>query len=147
MERLTGAGQWPVQVPAPLRVAQWLRCTSDQAAIICRQAETLLSSESLVKFFDPAHYDFARNEMALVHQGQLGFVDRLVVISETVWILDYKRNFLDSEREDYLQQLARYRDACSTLFAGKKIRTALITVDGTLWEIGPQESPIVAGGN
>ena len=65
MERLTGAGQWPVLVPAPLRVAQWLRCTIEQAAIICRQAETLLSSESLAKFFDPAHYDFARNEMAL----------------------------------------------------------------------------------
>ena len=140
MERLTGAGQWPVPVPAPQRVAQWLKCSDEQAGIVCRQAETLLSSAALSIFFDPAQHDFARNEMELMHRSELLRVDRLVIIGGTVWVLDYKRNFLDSERDDYLQQLARYRQACDTLFPGKEIRTALITVDGRLWETGLQES-------
>ncbi|MFM8467198.1 MAG: UvrD-helicase domain-containing protein [Oxalobacteraceae bacterium] len=139
MEYLTGAGSWPVQVPSPARVAQWLRCTAEQADIICQQAQTLLSSEVLAPFFDPSLHDFARNEMALVHQGDVGFVDRLVMMGDTVWILDYKRNVLDHQRERYVLQLARYRDACAAHFAGKQIRTALITVDGRLWEIDPLE--------
>ena len=118
MEYLTSAGSWPVQVPVPARVAQWLKCTLEQADLVCQQAQTVLSSEALTKFFDPSLHDFARNEMALVHQGELGFVDRLVIIDETVWILDYKRNFFASQRERYLQQLARYRDACTAHFAG-----------------------------
>jgi len=77
--------------------------------------------------------------LALVHQGDVGFVDRLVMMGDTVWILDYKRNVLDHQRERYVLQLARYRDACATHFAGKQIRTALITVDGRLWEIDPLE--------
>ncbi len=140
MERLTGSGQWPLSVPASQRIVQWLNCTAEQAGIVGRQAETLLSSAELSKFFDPALHDFARNEMELMHQGELLRVDRLVIIGDTVWVLDYKRNFLDSERDDYLQQLARYRLACDTLFNGKVIRTALITVDGRLWEIGLQDS-------
>ncbi len=152
MERITGAAQWPVQVPEPQRVAQWLSCTAEQAEVVCQQAETLLSADALSAFFDPAQHDFARNEMELMHQGDLLRVDRLVIIGGTVWVLDYKRNFLDSERDDYLQQLARYRDACSALFSGKEIRTALLTVDGRLWEIGSEdgglpESGSVAGGH
>jgi len=148
MEYLTGADSWPVQVPGPARVAQWLNCSVEQADIVCRQAQTLLSSDVLTKFFDPSLHDFARNEMALVHQGELGFVDRLVIMDDTVWILDYKRNVYDSQRERYALQLARYRDACTVHFAGKQIRTALITVDGQLWEIDPLESSeSLAGGN
>lgn len=139
MERLTGAAQWPVRVPAVQRVAQWLRCTAEQAELACRQAETIVASPPLSKFFDPAQHDFARNEMELVHQGELLRVDRLVIADGIVWVLDYKRNFLDSEHEDYRQQLARYREACTALFSGREIRTALITVDGRLWEIDAQD--------
>ena len=135
MERLTNQGIWPVVVPEPSVVANWLRCTSAQAKIIGVQAENILSEPSLKQFYDPAHYDFARNEMALVHQGQLSLVDRLVTIGDVVWVLDYKRNFLESQREDYVLQLSRYREACVHLFPGKQICTALITVDGRLWTI------------
>ena len=137
MERLTNQAIWPVVVPEPGAVANWLRCTSAQAKIICVQAENILSEPSLKQFYDPAHFDFARNEMALVHQGQLLLIDRLVTIGEIVWVLDYKRNFLESQREDYALQLSRYREACVHLFPGKQICTALITVDGRLWTIEP----------
>jgi ATP-dependent helicase/nuclease subunit A len=137
MERLTNQGIWPVYVPEPGVVANWLKCTSAQAKIICVQAVNILSEPSLKQFYDPAHYDFARNEMALVHQGQLSLLDRLVTIGDVVWVLDYKRNFLESQREDYELQLSRYREACVHLFPGKRVCTALITVDGRLWTIEP----------
>ena len=152
MERLTNSGQWPVQVPASRRVAQWLTCTDAQAQIVCEQAENLLSTAHLSSFFNPAQHDFARNEMVLIHQGELLRLDRLVMIDRAVWVLDYKRHFLDSERHAYRQQLSRYREACVTLFPGRQIRTALITVDGKLWEISAQENDpdgasAIAGGN
>lgn len=147
MERLTASGQWPVAIPAQERLTQWLGCSHDQADIIRHQAQILLSADALSCFFDPAQYDFARNEMELVHEAELLRIDRLVMIGNTVWILDYKRNFLESERKDYLAQMARYRHACKQLFVGKDIRTALITVDGRLWEIGSQENSVSAGGD
>ena len=139
MERLTGTGDWPVQVPDAQHIAPWLKCTKAQAQTVCKQAQTLLSQASLAQFFDPALHDFARNEMELMHDGELLRVDRLVQIGDVVWILDYKRNFLASEEKDYRAQLSRYRSACVALFAGKTIRTALITVDGKLWEIDADE--------
>jgi ATP-dependent helicase/nuclease subunit A len=92
-----------------------------------------LSQPSLARFFDPAVYRFARNEMELVHRGAPMRIDRLVIFDDTLWILDYKRNLYEWQQADYQQQLAGYRDACAELFPGKSIRTALITVDGQLW--------------
>jgi len=142
MERLTNQGMWPVEVPEPSLVANWLRCTSAQAKVICVQAENILSASSLEHFYNPTQHEFARNEMALIHQGQLSLIDRLVMIGDIVWVLDYKRNFLESQRQEYALQLGRYRDACAHLFPDKRICTALITVDGRLWtiEAGMDES-------
>ena len=116
-----------------------LGCTLTQASVIRFQAQTILSQSSLAKFYDPSQFDFARNEMALVHQGQLSLVDRLVISGDECWVLDYKRNFLESQRKAYALQLDRYRDACAHLFPGKRILTALITVDGQLWPIEPND--------
>ena len=139
MERLTNQGIWPVIIPEPSRISQWLGCTLTQAKLIGIQAQTILSELSLAKFYDPSQFDFARNEMALVHQGQLSLVDRLVISGDECWVLDYKRNFLESQRKAYALQLDRYRDACAHLFPGKRILTALITVDGQLWPIEPND--------
>lgn len=135
MERLTSQNIWPVAIPEPNQVAQWLKCTLVQAEIIHAQACAILTEPSLEKFYDPSQFDFARNEMTLVHQGQLSVVDRLVMASDVVWVLDYKRNFLEIQREAYTAQLDRYRGACAHLFPDKQIYTALITVDGRLWPI------------
>ena len=135
MERLTSQAVWPVSIPEPSQVAQWLKCTLAQADVIHAQARAILTEPSLEKFYDPSQFDFARNEMALVHQGQLCLVDRLVMVGDAVWVLDYKRKFLEIQREAYSAQLDRYRDACSHLFPDKQIHTVLITVDGRLWPI------------
>lgn len=133
MERLTNNTDWPLSVPAASVVARWLLCDEDEAALACEQAATILASPVLERFFDPSAYVFARNEMELVHEGELMRIDRLVVFSDALWILDYKRNLFEWQHADYQQQLARYRAACNALFPGKSISAALITVDGQLW--------------
>ncbi len=139
LERTTHAFQqphvWPVVLPAPDAVAHWLRCSRSTALAIHAQASTILSQSRLEHFFNPAHYLEARNEMEIADGADCHRLDRVVVFAETVWILDYKRNFLDSERLAYQAQLARYRQAAHAVFSGRPIRTAVITVDGQLWEI------------
>lgn len=136
MERLTHAGQWPLAVPAANLVARWLGCSFDEALSVCAQAQAILSAPALARFFDPARYSFARNEMEVVHEGRLMRMDRVVIIDGTLWILDYKRNLYEWQQADYQQQLADYRVACEQLFAGLPITTALITADGQLWTTG-----------
>ena len=136
MERLTNVSAWPVVVPPAPRVARWLNCGIEEAETACQQARKILSQAELAKFFDPSLYTFARNEMELVHRGDLMRLDRLVIIDQELWILDYKRNVYEWQQADYQQQLARYRAACAHLFPDKSILSALITVDGKLWLAG-----------
>ena len=89
----------------------------------------------LSRFFDPAQYRFARNEMEIVSGAGVARFDRVVMFDDELWILDYKRNLFDSERAAYTAQLARYRIAAQDVFPDLKIRTALITVDGKLTEV------------
>ena len=136
LERLTQAHAWPIDAPDAATIARWLPCSLALAAIVRAQALAILSQQPLERFYNPAHYRVARNEMDIVVAGQLLRLDRVVVFDDEVWILDYKRNMLDDERAAYETQLAQYRDAGQAAFAGKNIKSALITADGRLWEIG-----------
>ncbi len=136
MERLTNSGQWPLAVPAAGLVARWLGCSFDEAMVVCAQAQAILAQPALRRFFDPACYRFARNEMEVVHEGSLMRMDRVVILDDTLWILDYKRNLYEWQQQSYQQQLAAYRAACVSLFAVSAIETALITADGQLWTTG-----------
>ncbi len=133
MERLTAANQWPVVVPTAAVIAPWLGCSSELAHVVHAQAQTILSQPALAHFFDPGCYVFARNEMEVMHEGAVLRFDRLVMFEDALWVLDYKRNFSESQQADYQAQLAGYRRACAALFPRKHIQTALITVDGRLW--------------
>jgi ATP-dependent helicase/nuclease subunit A len=135
LERLTQAHAWPIGMPDDESIARWLPCTRVQAAAVREQALAILAQPELERFFNPAHYRFARNEMEVVDGTELLRFDRVTVFEREVWILDYKRNFLDSERAAYHAQLARYRAAAQIVFPDKMVRTALITVDGRLWEV------------
>ncbi|RYE86328.1 MAG: hypothetical protein EOO78_37245, partial [Oxalobacteraceae bacterium] len=59
----------------------------------------------------------------------------VVIFDDEVWVLDYKRAYLDMERADYADQLAQYRSALRAVFGERRVRSALITVDGRLWEL------------
>jgi ATP-dependent exoDNAse (exonuclease V) beta subunit len=135
MECLTTPSVWPVQVPEEQVIAQWLSCTPEQAQIIRKQAVTILSQPECERFFNPQYFQFARNEMELVHEGELLRFDRIVMLDDGLWILDYKRNYHPSQQEDYQSQLQRYRHAVAQLYPTQPINTALITVDGHLWQL------------
>ncbi|MDO8179181.1 MAG: UvrD-helicase domain-containing protein [Undibacterium sp.] len=136
MERLTNQVQsWPVQVPDVETIASWLPCASVIATIIRQQAINILSNKDLEQYFNPARFNYARNEMDVLYQQQILRLDRLVVRGEEVWVLDYKRQMLASEKNDYQAQLKAYSDALMTIFSDKKIRTALILTDGQLIEM------------
>jgi ATP-dependent helicase/nuclease subunit A len=140
MERLTAPGTWPITMPSVQRAARWLVCTDSEASVVCEQATQILSSTELQRFYDPAAYSFAHNELELVHNGEWMRIDRLVAFEDALWVLDYKRSLLEQQQTAYWQQLERYRAACLALFPGKPVHTALITVDGQLHRPEPSEN-------
>jgi ATP-dependent helicase/nuclease subunit A len=135
LERVTDSGAWPPHLPDTAAIARWLDCDAALAEVVRGQAQAILSQAELRRFFDPSHYRFARNEMDVIADGSLMRLDRLVVFDDEVWILDYKRAFLEIERAKYTQQLAQYRAALRPIFDGARLRSALITVDGRMWEM------------
>lgn len=135
LERLTEGQAWPPPIPDAALIARWLRCTPAIAAAVREQARCILSQPHLERFFNPLHYEFARNELELLSGGELLRFDRAVVCRDEVWILDYKRDLLDGERSAYRLQLQRYLAAAAPLFPGRALRAALITASGRLWEL------------
>ena len=134
MERLTQGPTWPPTVPNAEIVARWLGCTREQAGVVREQAVTILRQPVLARFFDPAQYRAAHNELELAHDGQFLRLDRFVRFDSEGWILDYKRQLLAGERTQYRAQLAQYRAAVQALYPGLAIKTALILADGSLLE-------------
>jgi ATP-dependent helicase/nuclease subunit A len=136
LERLTECRAWPLELPPAEMVARWLGCSAALADVARHHAEAILSQPALQRFFDPGMHREGRNEMEVIVGGRLLRLDRVVLFDDEVWILDYKRAFLDVEREKYAQQLAQYRAALRTVYPAMRLRSALITVDGQLWELG-----------
>jgi ATP-dependent helicase/nuclease subunit A len=136
LERLTDSGAWPVQIPDAGTIARWLGCGISLAGVVQAQAGAILTRPGLQRYFDPALYRAARNEMDVIADGRLLRLDRVVIFDDEVWILDYKRAFLEVERPGYEGQLAQYRSAMGAVFGARTVRSALITVDGRLWELG-----------
>ena len=136
LERITDGGVWPVRLPDAAMVARWLDCSIALAQVARAQAAVILAQPALQRFFNPALHCAARNEMDVIAGGRLMRLDRVVIFDDEVWVLDYKRAFLDVERAKYIAQLAQYRAALEPVFQDKTLRSALITVDGQLWELG-----------
>ncbi|HEY5800459.1 MAG TPA: UvrD-helicase domain-containing protein [Burkholderiaceae bacterium] len=132
LERLTLYPHWPVRIPDAQAIARAIVCRPEMAQRIRAQAKTILSQPQLERFYNPAQYRYARNELEVVAGEVTLRIDRLVEFDDAVWVLDYKRQYLDSERAAYHAQLAQYRALAQTLFPGKRVLTALITADGVL---------------
>ncbi|MDO8812659.1 MAG: UvrD-helicase domain-containing protein [Gallionella sp.] len=100
-----------------------------------QQAQHLLTSPQLARFFDPQQYRSACNEMPYVNAaGEMKRIDRLVEFDGEVWVLDYKLG--DSEdAARYRAQMQEYRNAMQTVYAGKTVRCALLFSDGALREM------------
>jgi ATP-dependent helicase/nuclease subunit A len=135
MERLTQGHAWPVNVPEVDAIAHWLSCPRKLAATVRIHAQTILAHPKLERFFNPTLYRHACNEMEVMVDGKCLRFDRVVQLDDAVWILDYKRNVFDGDRDAYQTQLTGYQDAARAVYPGKKIKAALITVDGRFWEL------------
>lgn len=136
MERISqDVKSWPIKLPSTEVISAWLPCASGVAANIRTQAQAILSQAKLEVFFNPSRYQFARNEMAIVFQGQLLRLDRLVSLPDALWILDYKRQLLESEVGDYRNQLLSYCAAVSAIYPGRQVKAGLILSDGTWVEM------------
>lgn len=134
LERMTHANAWPLQLPDAGALVRWLGISAEMAQVVHAQAGVVLAQPQLERFFNPALHRWARNEMEIVAAGNVMRLDRVVMFDDEVWVLDYKRRLLDSERSDYAAQLARYRSALMSVFSDRRIRSALITADGELLE-------------
>ena len=135
LERLTDSGMWPVHLPETPVIARWLDCPAPVAEVVRAQAGAILAQPELRRFYDPALHRAARNEMDVIADGRLMRLDRVVIFDDEVWILDYKRAYLAVEQAGYAAQLAQYRAALAPVFGDRRLRSALITVDGQLWEL------------
>ncbi|MBI3283845.1 MAG: UvrD-helicase domain-containing protein [Burkholderiales bacterium] len=136
LERLSNnAAGWPLLIPDAATIAAWLPCSATIAQAVRAQAEAVLTNAALEKFFHPAQYVYARNEMDILHEQQLLRLDRVVVFDDEVWVLDYKRQLLPAQRSAYLAQLQGYAEALREIFSDKVIRGALILSDGGLVEL------------
>jgi ATP-dependent helicase/nuclease subunit A len=131
---------------------QRLAIPSAEMENLWQQAQHLLASPQLARFFDAQQHLNASNEMPYVNaKGELKRIDRLVEFDDEVWVLDYKLgapkvgNPLSAEAdvelshsEDaarYRAQMLEYRNAMQTVYAAKKVCCALVFADGTLSEV------------
>ena len=129
MERLCQGG-WPIHVPVPEKIVTWLPCSLAVASNVHEQAKKILDNPQLQRFFDASQYRFARNEMHVMVDGAVQRLDRLVAFDDGLWILDYKRQCLDTEKQDYLSQLESYRAAIAPIYPEQTINAGLILSDG-----------------
>jgi len=113
--------------PDVARLAQVLGVESGEARALLDAARQLCASPSLTRFFDPAQFRSARNELTYVAaNGEVRRIDRLVVFEEEVWVLDYKVRVLPEEWEPYRAQVRAYAADLAPLYAGKRVSGGVI---------------------
>ena len=114
---------------------QRLGIPSAEIEPLWQQAQHLLTSPQLARFFDAMQYRSASNEMPYVNaRGELKRIDRLVEFDDEAWVLDYKLGGSEDAAR-YRAQMQEYRTAMQTVYAGKTVRCALVFADGTLSEV------------
>ncbi|HQT29741.1 MAG TPA: UvrD-helicase domain-containing protein [Thiobacillus sp.] len=135
---LTGT---PRDLPA---LAQRLKLATELAGIE-NAARALLAQPHLARFFDPAQFRRAHNELELLDAGgQAQRLDRVVEFDEAIWLLDYKTGADDCSAsetrliERHRPQLDGYRSLLATIYPDRPIHAALLLADGRLVAIPPE---------
>lgn len=100
----------------------------------------VLQAPDLRRFYDPAQYLAAYNELSYQGAGgELRRLDRLVEFADSVWVLDYKTGASGGDPQalaaPYLGQMSEYRNAMESVFPGKAIHCALIFPGPVLVEV------------
>jgi ATP-dependent helicase/nuclease subunit A len=129
MERLTGgapAGREAVQ--------RELGLSEHEFAPLWEQAQRLLAAPGLTRFFDPAQFKRAANEVSyMIETGEVRRIDRLVEFDDEMWVLDYKTGDARSAGpllDEYRAQVAEYCAAMRRLHARSQVKGAIVFADG-----------------
>jgi ATP-dependent helicase/nuclease subunit A len=100
------------------------------------RAMQILQSPHLARFFNPANYRKATNELSYVRaDGSLRRIDRVVEFADEIWVLDYKTGEEDEATKllaRYRSQLEEYRLAVARLMPDRPILGGIITSTGDL---------------
>jgi ATP-dependent helicase/nuclease subunit A len=133
MESLTGGA--PAE-RAVLRRA--LGLTERAFASMWDQAQRVLAAPALARFFDPAQYRRALNEVPYTTEtGELRRIDRLVEFENEVWVLDYKTGESPDDgvlADQYRAQLGEYCASVRAIYPGKAVRGLLVFSGGEVME-------------
>jgi ATP-dependent helicase/nuclease subunit A len=136
MERISNRGSsWPIVLPSPEAIAEWLPCSLSVATVVRQQADKILNNTTLEKYFNATKFMAAFNEMEIWFQKKLLRLDRVVHFADEIWVLDYKRQYLQMEVAAYDAQLQEYVNALKALDGSKQVRAGLILGDGSLIEL------------
>jgi ATP-dependent helicase/nuclease subunit A len=120
----------------------------EERAPLARDVAALLDQPDFAAIFGPA----SRAEVPVVATRRLsngksevvsGQIDRLVVLEDEVWVVDFKSNRPAPMQvlhvsQQYVRQLSAYRSALASLYESKRIRCFL------LWTEGPRLMEIPA---
>ena len=103
----------------------------------CPVAEHVLSAPELQRFFDPARYRRAWNEIELsTAEGALQRLDRLIEFDEAFWVIDYKSSRGTTARlEEYQSQVGEYCRAVAGVFPGKTVHGRIIFADASWLDV------------
>jgi ATP-dependent helicase/nuclease subunit A len=99
-------------------------------------ARGLIATPALRRWFDPAQYVRAWNEVPYADGERGGVIDRLVDDGETLWILDYKTTPLTDPAllaERYRPQLQAYAAAVRRIWPGRALCAGLVLTGTRLW--------------
>jgi ATP-dependent helicase/nuclease subunit A len=112
--------------PAAAQIAARAGMAPELAQQLLGIAQAVCRHPALTRFFDPARFQRARNELEIVSGGVLLRADRVVEFDDAVWVLDYKARVTAAELPEYRRQIGGYRDALLAIHAGRVVRAGLI---------------------
>jgi ATP-dependent helicase/nuclease subunit A len=130
MDRLTGDA-----LTDRAALQRLLGLAEREFAPMWEQAQRVLASPALKRFFDRKQFRRAANEVAYVAaDGEVRRIDRLVEFEKEVFVLDYKTGSAPADAglaAQYEAQIAEYRAAVKAIYSGKTVRALLVFSDGT----------------
>ncbi|MBA3581881.1 MAG: UvrD-helicase domain-containing protein [Gammaproteobacteria bacterium] len=118
---------------APNKNLHTLNCSQEWK----NEIETLVRTPALNFIFDPTHYEKAFKEVPITYFSEdgkqvNGVIDRLVMTTDTAWIIDYKTQenidiaHLAQNAKRYAPQLRHYAKGVQQLWPTKTVRTLIV---------------------
>jgi ATP-dependent helicase/nuclease subunit A len=135
MERLTGGAAGGREA-----VQREMELSEREFEPLWEQAQRVLAAPALARFFDPAQFKRAANEVSyMIETGEVRRIDRLVEFADEMWVLDYKTGDARSADplllEQYRAQVADYCAAMRRLYSRQRVHGAIVFADGEVMEV------------